>query len=106
MNLTTNRFLKFITQTVAVLALVTIFIGLGFWQLDRARDLKASLNVNTTEFIAPVELASVAIPLESLGVEGINTNVNATGNYVANYKVPNQKIPKEISQIGKQPCSK
>ena len=94
MNLTTNRFFKLVTQTVAVLALVTIFIGLGLWQLDRARDLKASLNVNSIEYVAPVELASVAKPLESLGVEGINTNVVATGNYVANYKVPNQKDSK------------
>lgn len=91
MNLTTNRFFKFVTQTVAVLVLVAIFIALGLWQLDRARDLKASLQVNSTEFVAPVELASVARPRETLGVKGINTNVFATGNYVANYKVPNQK---------------
>jgi cytochrome oxidase assembly protein ShyY1 len=94
MNPTTNRFFKFLSQVAAVLVLVAIFIGLGFWQLDRARDLKASLNVNTPEFVAPVELATVATPLESLEIRGINTNVAATGNYVANYKVPNQKDSK------------
>jgi len=94
MNPTTNRFFKFLGQAAAVLMLVAIFISLGFWQLERARDLKSSLNVNTTEFVAPVELVSVAMPLESLGVKGINTNVTATGNYVANYKVPNQKDSK------------
>ena len=91
MNPTTNRFIKLFSQTVAVLALVTIFIGLGLWQLDRARDLKSSLTVIQPESVPPVSLVSVAKPLESLGEKGINTNVIATGNYVANYKVPNQK---------------
>jgi len=90
MNQTTNRLFKFLGQAFAVLTLVAIFISLGFWQLDRARDLKSSLNINTAEVIAPVELASVARPLASLGIKGINTNVIAIGNYVANYKVPNQ----------------
>ena len=91
MNLTTNRFFKLLAQTVAVLALVTIFISLGLWQLDRARDLKSSLTVSEPELVAPVALATVAKPLESLGEKGLNTNVIAIGNYVANYKVPNQR---------------
>ncbi len=91
MKPTTNRIFKFIGQAFAVLIVVSIFISLGFWQLDRARDLKNSLSVNTHAVVAPVSLTSVAKPLESLGIEGINTNVIATGNYVANYKIPNQK---------------
>ena len=82
MNLTTNRFFKLLAQTVAVLALVTIFISLGLWQLDRARDLKSSLTVSKPELVAPVALATVAKPLESLGEKGLNTNVIAIGNYV------------------------
>ena len=91
MNLTTNRFFKLLAQIVALLTLVTIFISLGLWQLDRARDLKSSLVVSKPELVAPVGLTTVAKPLESLGEKGINTNVIATGNYVANYKVPNQR---------------
>ena len=101
MNLTTNRFFKLLAQTVALLTLVTIFISLGLWQLDRARDLKSSLVVSKPELVAPVGLTTVAKPLESLGEKGINTHVIATGNYVANYKVPNQRDTNGKFQIGK-----
>jgi cytochrome oxidase assembly protein ShyY1 len=60
MNLTTNRFIKLFAQTVALLALVTIFISRGLWQFDRARDLKSSLTVSKPELVAPVALTTVA----------------------------------------------
>lgn len=91
MNLKINRLTRYLAQIVAVLTLVTIFVSLGLWQLDRARDLKSSLVVSKPELVAPVALATVAKPLESLGEKGLNTNVMVTGIYIANYKVPNQR---------------
>ena len=39
-NLVTKLF-----QGVAVVAIAVLFVGLGFWQLQRAADLKESLKV-------------------------------------------------------------
>jgi cytochrome oxidase assembly protein ShyY1 len=90
MNHKTNQFLRVFAQAIAVLLVALVFISLGLWQLDRAKVLKSSMKVHK-EISAPVALNSVASPLQSLGIKGINTNVTVTGNYVANYKVPNQK---------------
>ena len=38
-----NNLLTKIFQGVAVLAIAALFVGLGFWQLQRASDLKESL---------------------------------------------------------------
>ena len=73
----TNFFTK-IFQGVAVLAIAALFVGLGFWQLQRASDLKESLKVARTIDSNVVSLQSVAQPRQALG------------KYIANFKAPNQ----------------
>ena len=85
----TNLFTK-IFQGVAVLAIATLFVGLGFWQLQRAADLKESLKVARTIDSNVVSLQSVAQPRQALGEQAFNRTVSLTGKYIANFKAPNQ----------------
>ena len=85
----TNFFTK-IFQGVAVLAIATLFVGLGFWQLQRAADLKESLKVARTIDTNVVSLQSVAQPRQALGEQAFNRTVSLTGKYIANFKAPNQ----------------
>jgi cytochrome oxidase assembly protein ShyY1 len=77
-------------QAVAVIAIAALFIGLGFWQLQRAADLKASLKVARTIDTNVVPLQSVAKPREALGAQAFNRTVSLTGKYIANFRAPNQ----------------
>jgi cytochrome oxidase assembly protein ShyY1 len=74
-----------------LLLIVTIFIGLGLWQLDRARSLKEILNAPPPPVSAPVALAQLAEPRAALDKKNDSKPVNASGFYVANFKAPNQK---------------
>jgi len=85
----TNFFTK-IFQGVAVLAIAALFVGLGFWQLQRASDLKESLKVARTIDTNVVSLQSVAQPRQALGEQAFNRTVSLTGKYIANFKAPNQ----------------
>ena len=85
-----NNLLTRIFQGVAVLAIAALFVGLGFWQLQRAADLKESLKVARTIDTKVVTLQSVAQPRQSLGVQAFNRTVSLTGKYIANFKAPNQ----------------
>ena len=85
----TNFFTK-IFQGVAVLAIATLFVGLGFWQLQRAADLKESLKVARTIDTNVVSLQTVAQPRQALGEQAFNRTVSLTGEYIANFKAPNQ----------------
>jgi cytochrome oxidase assembly protein ShyY1 len=85
-----NLFTK-IFQGVAVLAIATLFVGLGFWQLQRAADLKESLKVARTIDTEVVTLQSVAQPRQGLGEQAFNRTVSFTGKYIANFKAPNQE---------------
>ena len=85
----TNFFTK-IFQGVAVLAIAALFVGLGFWQLQRASDLKESLKVARTIDTNVVSLQSVAQPRQGLGEQAFNRTVSLTGKYIANFKAPNQ----------------
>ncbi len=77
-------------QAVAVIAIAALFVGLGFWQLQRAADLKASLKVARTIDTSVVPLQSVATPREALGAQAFNRTVSLTGKYIANFRAPNQ----------------
>jgi cytochrome oxidase assembly protein ShyY1 len=77
-------------QAVAVIAIAALFVGLGFWQLQRAADLKASLKVARTIDTNVVPLQSVAKPREALGAQAFNRTVSLTGKYIANFRAPNQ----------------
>jgi cytochrome oxidase assembly protein ShyY1 len=77
-------------QAVAVIAIAALFVGLGFWQLQRAADLKASLKVARTIDTTEIPLQSVATPREALGAQAFNRTVSLTGKYIANFRAPNQ----------------
>ena len=85
-----NNLLTKIFQGVAVLAIATLFVGLGFWQLERAADLKESLKVARTIDTKVVALQSVAQPRQGLGEQAFNRTVSLTGKYIANFRAPNQ----------------
>ena len=85
-----NNLLTRIFQGVAVLAIAALFVGLGFWQLQRAADLKESLKVARTIDTKVVTLQSVAQPRQSLGAQAFNRTVSLTGKYIANFRAPNQ----------------
>jgi len=85
-----NNLLTRIFQGVAVLAIAALFVGLGFWQLQRAADLKESLKVARTIDTKVVALQSVAQPRQALGEQAFNRTVSLTGKYIANFKAPNQ----------------
>jgi cytochrome oxidase assembly protein ShyY1 len=85
-----NNLFTRIFQGIAVLAIAALFVGLGFWQLQRAADLKESLKVARTIDTKGVALQSVAQPRQALGEQAFNRTVSLTGKYIANFKAPNQ----------------
>jgi len=85
-----SNFLTKAFQAVAVIALAAVFVGLGIWQLERAADLKNSLKVATTIDTNIVALESVTTPRVSLPPAAINKTVSASGQYIQNFRAPNQ----------------
>ena len=85
-----SNFFTKATQVVAVIALAAIFVGLGIWQLQRAADLKNSLKVATTIDTQVVPLESITTPRVSLPPEAINKTVSVSGQYIQNFRAPDQ----------------
>ncbi len=85
-----SNFFTKASQAVAVIALAAIFVGLGIWQLQRAADLKDSLKVATTIDTQVVPLESVTTPRVSLPPAGINKTVSVSGQYIQNFRAPDQ----------------
>ena len=85
-----NNLLTRIFQGVAVLAIAVLFVGLGFWQLQRAADLQESLKIARTIDTKVVPLQTVAQPRQALGEQAFNRTVSLTGKYIANFRAPNQ----------------
>ena len=84
----TKATIKKVLQAFTVLLLVSVFLGLGFWQLSRANEMQ-------NPKVAPVDrttyaLAEMTQAVGSLPVESIRKKVAASGYYIANYKAPNQ----------------
>ena len=71
-----------------VLALVTILIGLGVWQLDRANELRNPTVTPIDSKIYP--LSQLATPTGTISAASVGKQVSASGYYIANYKAPNQ----------------
>jgi len=92
-----SKFFSKAFQAVAVLLIAAIFVGLGIWQLQRAADLKNSLKVATTIDTKVVPLESIASPRVSLPATALNKTVSVSGQYIQNFKAPNQ-----IDGAGKQ----
>ena len=86
-----NNLLTRIFRGVAVLAIAVLFVGLGFWQLQRAADLQESLKVARTIDTKVVALQTVAQPRQALGEQAFNRTVSLTGKYIANFRAPNQE---------------
>jgi cytochrome oxidase assembly protein ShyY1 len=85
-----SKFFTKALQAIAVLLIAAVFVGLGIWQLQRAAELKDSLKVATTVDTNLVPLESVTVPRQSLPADAINKTVSATGQYIQNFKAPNQ----------------
>ena len=83
---------------IAILVLSGSFIILGFWQLDRAQDLKRvqSIKPNTTV----VDLLTAAQPGSNLSGDSVNRIVRFKGHYVAKYLAPNQGKDGETWIVG------
>jgi cytochrome oxidase assembly protein ShyY1 len=85
-----SKFFTKALQVIAVVLIAAIFVGLGIWQLERAADLKNSLKVATTIDTNIVPLESVAVPRVSLPPTALNKTVFVTGQYIQNFRAPNQ----------------
>uniref|UniRef100_UPI0040493F71 SURF1 family cytochrome oxidase biogenesis protein n=1 Tax=Candidatus Planktophila sp. TaxID=2175601 RepID=UPI0040493F71 len=93
-----SSFLTKVGQTVAVLLITALFVSLGFWQLQRAADLKESLQVATAIDTNIVPLESITSPRQAIPPSALNRTVSITGKYIANFKAANQKDGKEDIQ--------
>ena len=85
-----SNFLTKVFQSIAVLLIAAVFVGLGIWQLQRAADLKESLKVATTIDATVVSLESVTSPREPIPATALNATVSVSGYYMANFRAPNQ----------------
>ena len=85
-----SNFLTKVFQSIAVLLIAAVFVGLGIWQLQRAADLKESLKVATTIDTKVVSLESVTSPREPIPATALNATVSVSGYYIANFRAPNQ----------------
>ena len=83
-----NRTKVFLTA-ILILALMSTFIALGFWQLDRARSLKELQKPYQEQPI--VALSDIANTNSNLADESVNRIVTFTGRYVAEFDAPNQR---------------
>ena len=84
-----DRIKKALTA-VLVLTLAAIFFALGYWQLDRAREMTA----NDKKVIAVDEkvykISELTRPDEIIPVESFGKFVNVSGQIIATYNAPNQ----------------
>ena len=81
--------MKKIGVGLMILALCGSFIRLGFWQLDRAADLKELQKPYIEQPVVP--LTDIAAPAENLSDSAINRIVTFSGRYVAQTDAPGQK---------------
>ena len=81
---------KKVFEYTALVLIAAVFVGLGLWQLDRARDLKVILNAPAPAITAPVALQVLAKPRTALDTAVDSKTTSASGFYVANFKAPNQ----------------
>ena len=82
---------KKLLEYTALLLIAAVFVGLGLWQLDRARDMKTILNAQPAAITEPVPLENLLQPRTPLDTKVDSKSVSASGFYVANFKAPNQK---------------
>ena len=83
---------------IAVIVLSGSFIRLGFWQLDRAHDLKRVQSVKPSTTV--IDLLDVAQPGSNLSGSSVNRIVRFSGRYVAQYLAPNQANGSQTWRVG------
>ena len=86
----TRPIVKRLLQAGVALSLAAIFISLGLWQLDRARELKASQNEEVMIDQRVYELNDLTTPSATLAYESFGKSVAVVGHYIATYKAPHQ----------------
>ena len=84
-----DRIKKALTA-VLVLALAAIFFALGYWQLDRAREMTANEKKEIVQDEKVHQLSELTQPDEIIPVESFGKFVNISGTIIATYKAPNQ----------------
>lgn len=82
-----NRSKALVTAPLVILSMA-IFIALGFWQLDRAAQVK-ELEAPYQE-LPMVDLAEISMPNANLSGEAVNRIVRFSGTYVTQLDAPNQ----------------
>lgn len=82
--------IKKLGAAIVVLALASIFISLGLWQLDRAREISDAEKNPVVQDQRIYPLSEVTQPEGSLPVESFEKRVETSGNYIATFKAPNQ----------------
>jgi cytochrome oxidase assembly protein ShyY1 len=84
-----DRIKKALTA-VLVLTLAAIFFALGYWQLDRAREMTANDKKVIVVDEKVYQLSELTRPDEIIPVESFGKFVNISGQIIATYKAPNQ----------------
>lgn len=84
-----DRIKKALTA-VLVLSLAAIFFALGYWQLDRAREMTANEKKVIVVDEKVYQLSELTQPDEIIPVESFGKFVNVSGQIIATYKAPNQ----------------
>jgi len=87
-NARTKATIKRVLQGFTVLVLVSIFLGLGYWQLTRANEMQNPKTVAVDRNV--YSLKELSEPTGSVPVDSIGKIAATSGNYIANYKAPNQ----------------
>lgn len=77
-----------IGSTLAVMLLVTAFTLLGFWQLDRAGQVKELQKPYQEKSV--IALSKIAVPNNNLRGESVNRIVEFSGTYVAQFDALDQ----------------
>ncbi len=78
--------LKRAFSVLGVLVIAASFVGLGLWQLNRARESQVPIIVNS----AVVPLVSVTQPRIELPLKAALRRVQVSGHYIAAYEAPLQ----------------
>jgi cytochrome oxidase assembly protein ShyY1 len=84
-----DRIKKALTA-VLVLTLAAIFFALGYWQLDRAREMTANEKKVIVVDEKVYQLSELTRPDEIIPVESFGKFVNVSGQIIATYNAPNQ----------------
>lgn len=82
--------IKKLGEFLALLVIATVFVSLGIWQLNRAADLKTLLATASVIDTRIVRLESLGQPRVAFLPKSDHRTVSASGNYVANFRAPNQ----------------